>query len=335
MMTRWAVFIALTRLAVAQAGGDAASLVRDVSTAAMSATSWRAEGSVVRRGADGRVQAPVRFRIAFQPPRYARLEISGADATLLRICDGGAQRTYYPDLKGFVRVALPQIGPCAFPINAWPPLAATLARPTLAGTDTLRVEGRPTACQIVRSPFTWAGRDPAVKETVTLWIDRTQHRILRYQMEHSAPGPATSETYTFSSLEMNAELKASAFDFEAPAGSHAFATIDWLSPISGLAEGVAQVSDAVSAPVLTKVMPPVAPPEAAMVEGGNTVALHVQIGIDGVVEAVEVSRSLGPGMDEAAVAAVKHWRFTPGMSVSGPVTVAGTVLVHFMDPVRK
>jgi TonB family protein len=340
---RSAILLALAQSAFAQAADDPALLVREAAATAQVARSWKAEGKLAR-SENGRDQPAVTFRIAFQlppggikspGPRSARLEIEGGDLPLTRICDGSAQRTYYPDLKGFIRVVLPQFAPCAYPLIAWPALDVSLSPPAAVGTDTITVDHHARPCEIVRAAFAASGRDAGVRESVTLCIDRESKKVLRYQLQHSSPAPAWSETYTFSSLEIDPQLPPALFDFQAPEGSHAFATIDWLTPISNLAAGVVQVSNAVNAPVLVELTPPIAPAEAALVEGGNTVALRIQIGRDGTVHAVEVSRSLGTGMDEAAVKCVKQWRFKPGESASGPVAVAGTIFVHFMDPMTK
>jgi len=331
---RLLVLLATAGLAHAQSGGDAASLVEEVASLARAAKSWRVEGSLVVRGPDGKDQPAVSFRIAFQLPRYARLETGGGDTPLLRICEGSAQWTYYPEFQGFVRVLLPQIGPCAFPLNAWPALSNTLRSPVLGAADTVTVDGHARACQVVRGDFTWPGRDRAVQETVSMCIDRQSKLILRYQLQHSAPGPPSAQTYTFSSVERDPELPGNLFEFQAPEGSRAMATIDWLTPIPGMSPGVHRVSDEVSAPILTSVSPPGYPAEAALVSGGNTVVLHAEIGPDGIPHNVQVSRSLGAGLDEEAVKCVKQWRFQPAMTASGQVAVAATIFVHFMEPGR-
>lgn len=329
---RFLLVLAMTGLASAQSGGDAASLVAEVASLAREAKSWHVEGNLVARGSDGKDQPAARVRISFQPPRYARLETSGGDTPLLRVCEGYSQWTEYTEFKGFVRVLLPQIGPCAFPLNAWPALSSTLQSPVLGAVDSITVDGHPRACQTVRGDFTWPGRSAAIQETVNLCIDRQRKLILRYQLQHRAPGPPSSWTYTFSSLERDPELTASLFEFHAPEGSRAMATIDWLTPFPGVSPGVHRVSDEVSAPILTRLSPPVYPAEAALLSGGNTVALHVEIGPDGIAHNVQVSRSLGAGLDEEAVKCVKRWRFQPAMSASGQVAVAATIFVHFMEP---
>ena len=44
---------------------------------------------------------------------------------------------------------------------------------------------------------------------------------------------------------------------------------------------------------------------------------------------VQISRSLGMGLDEKAIAAVRSWRFTPAMKDGRPVAVQINVEVNF------
>jgi protein TonB len=44
---------------------------------------------------------------------------------------------------------------------------------------------------------------------------------------------------------------------------------------------------------------------------------------------VKVQRSLGLGLDEKAIEAVKQWKFKPGYKDGKPVTVAATIEVNF------
>jgi len=59
------------------------------------------------------------------------------------------------------------------------------------------------------------------------------------------------------------------------------------------------------------------------------VLVAVEVGADGVPNNVRVLRSLGLGLDEKAVEAVKQWRFKPGMKDGKPVPVAATIEVSF------
>jgi periplasmic protein TonB len=75
-------------------------------------------------------------------------------------------------------------------------------------------------------------------------------------------------------------------------------------------------------------VPPVYPRLAqdARVEG--LVILEAVIGVDGRVQDVKVLRSK-PLLDQAAIDAVRHWRFTPTLLNGVPVPVVLTVTVNF------
>ena len=59
------------------------------------------------------------------------------------------------------------------------------------------------------------------------------------------------------------------------------------------------------------------------------VVLWVVIGADGTPRDIRVQRSLGMGLDEKAVAAVKNWRFQPAMKDGRAVTVQVSIEVNF------
>jgi len=74
--------------------------------------------------------------------------------------------------------------------------------------------------------------------------------------------------------------------------------------------------------------PPVYPPiaRAAHVEG--VVILEAVVAEDGTVRDVRPLRSI-PLLDQAAIDAVKHWRFTPTLLNGEPIAVVMTVTVSF------
>jgi len=55
----------------------------------------------------------------------------------------------------------------------------------------------------------------------------------------------------------------------------------------------------------------------------------VEIDPSGRATNIKVQRSLGLGLDEKAIEAVKQWRFRPGYKDGRPVTVAATIEVNF------
>jgi len=77
-------------------------------------------------------------------------------------------------------------------------------------------------------------------------------------------------------------------------------------------------------PVAIKQIPPVYPAFAKSAGIEGSVYLEVEVLVDGTVGAIEVRKSLmaGPnGMDEAAVNAVRQWKYQPAQSNGKPVAV--------------
>lgn len=73
---------------------------------------------------------------------------------------------------------------------------------------------------------------------------------------------------------------------------------------------------------------PVYPPEAQAARVQGVVIIEATIGTDGTVQDAKVLRSI-PLLDDAAVAAVKQWRFTQTLVNGQPVPVIMTVTVNF------
>jgi TonB family protein len=67
--------------------------------------------------------------------------------------------------------------------------------------------------------------------------------------------------------------------------------------------------------------------KAAKIEG--QVILYVQVYSDGLAHNIRIQRGLDSGLDENAVAAVKHWRFRPGMKEGKAVVTPATIEVNF------
>ena len=61
----------------------------------------------------------------------------------------------------------------------------------------------------------------------------------------------------------------------------------------------------------------------------GTVVLGMIVETDGLPHDIEVLRSLGYGLDEKAIEAVKKWRFDPAIKDKTPVAVYISVQVNF------
>jgi len=69
--------------------------------------------------------------------------------------------------------------------------------------------------------------------------------------------------------------------------------------------------------------------EARVAKFQGDVILWVIIGADGIPHDIRVQRSLGMGLDEKAIAAVKRWRFQPATKDGRPVAVQVSIQVNF------
>jgi TonB family protein len=90
-----------------------------------------------------------------------------------------------------------------------------------------------------------------------------------------------------------------------------------------------RVGGGVSAPALLSKTEPEYAERARLAKAQGTTLLYVQISPEGKATQLRVIRSLGMGLDEKAMEAVKQWRFRPGMKDGTPVTVEATIEVNF------
>lgn len=93
---------------------------------------------------------------------------------------------------------------------------------------------------------------------------------------------------------------------------------------------VARLDAGVTAPELVHKVAPLYPLEAKQAGVSGVVVVETQIGLDGRVEAVRVARGADARLDDAAVAAVRQWRYRPARGAGGnPVRVLFTVTLRF------
>jgi periplasmic protein TonB len=97
----------------------------------------------------------------------------------------------------------------------------------------------------------------------------------------------------------------------------------------GVGGGVYKVGGGVTAPLLLHKVEPEYSEEARKAKYQGTVLLYIEVSPDGRATNIRVARSLGLGLDEKAIEAVKQWKFKPGAKNGVPVTVAATIEVNF------
>jgi periplasmic protein TonB len=97
----------------------------------------------------------------------------------------------------------------------------------------------------------------------------------------------------------------------------------------GVGGGAFKVGGGVSAPQLISKVEPEYSEEARKARYEGTVLLYIEVDPGGRAQNIRVVRSLGLGLDEKAIEAVKKWKFKPGYKNGQPVTVIATVQVVF------
>jgi protein TonB len=93
-------------------------------------------------------------------------------------------------------------------------------------------------------------------------------------------------------------------------------------------DGEGPVGDWDQAPRILRQAPPVYPQEAFVKKIEGTVLLEILIGANGDVVATRILRSI-PALDQAAVQAVRQWRFTPAFRRGRPVAMWAQAPVQF------
>jgi periplasmic protein TonB len=97
----------------------------------------------------------------------------------------------------------------------------------------------------------------------------------------------------------------------------------------GIGGGVFRVGGGVSAPRALDTPDPEYSEEARKAKYQGTCVLWLVVGPDGQPRDVKVARSLGMGLDQKAIEAVKRWKFEPAMKDGKPVAVQINVEVNF------
>jgi len=97
----------------------------------------------------------------------------------------------------------------------------------------------------------------------------------------------------------------------------------------GFGSGALRVGGGVTAPQLQHKVEPEYSEEARKAKFQGTVVLYIEVDTSGKATNIHVLRSLGLGLDEKAMEAVKKWTFIPGKKNGVPVTVQATVEVNF------
>ncbi len=196
-----------------------------------------------------------------------------------------------------------------------------------AGTDRVTFYGRPRECEVVQGKFFISAQN-AVRRLITMCIDPASGLIARFQTDDISP-KSRVQTFTFFSLERNAQLNPDLFQFHPPEGSNELAVINWLDPTATQTNSAFRISDQMEIPQLISLAAPTTrlPPNPSFSSIG--VVLVAEVNANGILQNIKVNHSLGTDLDNDALEAVKKWRFEPATQDGKPVTVITTIGVLF------
>jgi TonB family protein len=93
--------------------------------------------------------------------------------------------------------------------------------------------------------------------------------------------------------------------------------------------GTGRLLGSVSAPVLLWKTEPEYSEEARKAKVQGTVILRIEVDARGQARQIVVQRSLGLGLDDRAMEAVRRWKFKPGYQDGKPVVTVAIVEVNF------
>lgn len=99
---------------------------------------------------------------------------------------------------------------------------------------------------------------------------------------------------------------------------------------AGTGGGDFRYGSGITSPQLLHRVDPEYSEEARKAKQQGIVELYIEVGLDGKAHKITVRRSLGLGLDEKAIEAVRQWTFKPALSKEGkPIVVGALVTVHF------
>jgi TonB family protein len=100
-------------------------------------------------------------------------------------------------------------------------------------------------------------------------------------------------------------------------------------------DGFYRAGNGVSQPIPVSKAEPEYSPAARKLLTEGTVVLQIVVQPDGTPRDFRVMRSLGYGLDEKAIEAVRRWRYTPGMKDGNAVSAVATIEINFSMGLRN
>ena len=237
-LTTLAVFgLAFLVAGARQAPRDGLSLLQRTAEAYAHAQRFDMAGeihAVLVTGAS-RDSSTATFVVASGGPGRMRDELQVPGMEMMRVSDGTRSWTYDGQRGQYVESPKPLVTPEAMDslqirqlggimgalLNSYRDMAKGADSVSVLRTETLRLEGRPRLCDVVRARYTGENGDRTMIRTY--WIDRARALVLRQEtilrfMEQDVVSTRT-ERLTFRRVSVNEPVPESVFAFQAPPGA--------------------------------------------------------------------------------------------------------------------
>ena len=189
--------------------------------------------------------------------------------------------------------------------------------------DVLRIQGTPSSInQYSDHEVWWYGLstiDISLRDgRVTEWNNIRGNLKVRLDA-----GPNVTDTQTFTRGSQGEGVFDVGGDVTPPT------LLTQVLPEGSQGEEVFQIGELTAPPTILFKVDPQYSEEARKAQYQGTVVLEAIVRSDGTVEILRVVRSLGFGLDDKAIEAVRQWRFRPGTRNGEPVDVTLTIEVNF------
>jgi TonB family protein len=309
----------------AQSADNAADIIRNLAHSAADATSWKIDGAIIYSPIPaGGVTVAVPFTLLVHSPNQSYFEHLGGPSPSLIVCDGANAWIYSPPFHRYAKRPAANNPSCAPMVADWKLLAADLESPTLSG----RCGSDPTKSSDEFQLITGSSK-PELPTAAAPWILRTlcidpDRNLVLWE---TAKLGYNTRTYMYTQVDRNADIAPDRFVFKPPPGSTQ--TEIELPVLRPLGARVLGQRPGVVPPHIVSKKEPKYDGESRKERVQGTVLIWVIIDTRGMPSEVLVARSLNRKLDEAAIKAVRQWRFAPGTLNGKPVEVFATIEVNF------
>ena len=189
--------------------------------------------------------------------------------------------------------------------------------------DVLRIQGTPSSINRLSDHEVWwyglSTIDISLRDgRVTEWNNIRGNLKVRLDA-----GPNVTDTQTFTRGSQGEGVFDVGGDVTPPT------LLTQVLPEGSQGEEVFQIGELTDPPTVLFKVDPQYSEEARKAQYQGTVVLEAIVRSDGTVEILRVVRSLGFGLDDKAIEAVRQWRFRPGTRNGEPVDVTLTIEVNF------